>query len=69
MVLEAYLKKRGLTQREFADKIGCSQSLVSQWISGETKITGQWAVAIERATERDVKRQELLPELYRGMAA
>ena len=69
MVLDSYLKKHGLTQREFADKIGCSQSLVSQWISGETKITGQWAVAIERATERDVKRQELLPELYRGMAA
>ena len=69
MVLYSYLKKHGLTQREFADKIGCSQSLVSQWISGETKITGQWAVAIERATERDVKRQELLPELYRGMAA
>ena len=69
MVLDSYLKKHGLTQREFADKIGCSQSLVSQWISGETKITGRWAVVIERETERDVKRQDLLPELYRGMAA
>lgn len=69
MVLDGYLKKHGITQREFADRIGCSQSLVSQWITGETKLTGEWAVKIERETEREVLRQDLLPELYRGMAA
>lgn len=69
MVLNSYLKRHGLTQQEFANRLGCSQSLVSQWISGETRITGRWAVAIERETRREVRRQELMPELFRGMAA
>lgn len=69
MVIEKYLKKHDITQRQFADKLGCSQSLVSQWISGDTQITGRWAVLIERATGGEVRRQELLPDLYRGMAA
>jgi len=68
-VLDAYLTKNGITQRQFADRIGCSQSLVSQWINGDVTMTGQWAVKIERVTQRMVKRQHLLPDLYRGMAA
>lgn len=74
MALEKYLKKHGITQKQFAAKLGCSQGLVSQWITGETKITNDWALKIERETKRStphdyVKRQALLPELYRGMAA
>lgn len=72
--LETYLKRNAITQREFANRIGCSQGLVSQWINGDTQITGRWAVVIERETRRLtpadwVRRQDLLPELYRGMAA
>lgn len=69
VVLDAYLKKQGITQRQLADRLGCSQSLVSQWISGETKMTVDWALKIEKETERKVKRQQLLPDAYKGMAA
>lgn len=69
MVLEAYLKKHGITQKQFAARLGCSQSLVSQWITGETEMTGERAIKIERVTNREVRRQDLLPELYKGMAA
>jgi len=68
-ILDSYLKKNGITQREFAERLGCSQSLISQWINGDVEMTGKWAVAIERETDREVRRQHLLPELYRGMAA
>lgn len=67
--LATYLTKNRITQREFADRIGCSQSLISQWINGDVAMTGKWAIKIERETDREVKRQSLLPELYRGMAA
>lgn len=74
MVLPKYLKKHGLTQEEFATRLGCSQSLVSQWLSGSTNITPQWALEIERVTKRStpeeyVRRQDVLPELYRGLPA
>lgn len=69
MVLEKYLRTHGITQKEFAGRLGCSQGLVSQWITGETKMTNAWALKIERATKREVNRQDLLPELFRGMAA
>lgn len=69
MVLEKYLQKHAITQKQFAEKLGCSQGLISQWINGETKVTGDWALRIERETKREVRRQDLRPELYRGMAA
>ena len=74
MHLANYLARHGLTQKEFARRLRCSQSLISQWITGEVKMTGEWAIAIERETKRAtphdvVRRQDLLPELYRGMAA
>lgn len=67
--LKGYLDKTGLTQRQFADLIGCSQSLVSQWISGDIQMTNDWALVIERRTHQKIRRQDLLPELFRGMAA
>lgn len=68
-VLKGYLDKSGLTQRQFADLIGCSQSLVSQWISGDIQMTNDWALVIERRTHQKLRRQDLLPELFRGLAA
>ena len=67
--LQQYLNKTGLTQRQFADLIDCSQSLVSQWLTGKVQMTAEWAIAIERCTRQKVRRQDLLPEIYRGMAA
>ena len=67
--LQAYLESSGLTQKQFADLIECSQPLVSQWLTGSVRMTGEWAVKIERCTRQKVRRQDLLPELFRGMAA
>ena len=67
--IATYLKRTGLSQRQFAELLNCSQSLVSQWITGETRMTAERALEIERVTSGKIKRQQLLPELYRGMAA
>lgn len=69
VALDRYLKKHGITQQGFAERLRCSQSLVSQWLSGDTRMTAQWAVLIERETNGEVKRQHLLPDIYRGMEA
>jgi len=68
-ILEDYRKKNGITQRQFAERLECSQSLVSMWINGDVEMSGEWAVEIERVTKRQVLRQDLLPHLYRGMTA
>lgn len=69
MTLHSYLKKHKLSQEAFARSIGVSKGLVWQWLNGRTRITGEMALSIERITQREVRRQDLLPELYRGMAA
>lgn len=69
MTLQTYLKRHDLTQKAFAKTLGVSKGLVWQWLNGRTKISGRMALAIERATQREVRRQDLLPELFRGMPA
>lgn len=69
MTLQSYLKKHNLSQEAFAKSLHVSKGLVWQWLNGRTRITGEMAVRIERATDGEVRRQDLLPELYRGMAA
>lgn len=62
MDLQSYLKQS--TQLQLAEALGVSQGLVSQWVLGKTKITPQKAIEIERATNKKVTRQELLPEIF-----
>lgn len=69
MQIAAYLKKHNISQEAFAKSLGVSKGLVWQWLNGRTAITGERAVQIERITNGAIKRQHLLPELYRGMAA
>lgn len=69
MTLQSYLKKKKISQKAFAKSLGVSKGLVWQWLNGRTAITGEMALAIESVTQREVRRQDLLPELYRGMAA
>lgn len=71
MTLQTYLKKHRLSQDAFAKSLNpsVSKGLVWQWLNGRTRITADMAVRIERATRQEVRRQDLLPDLYRGMAA
>ncbi len=69
MDIPTYRKEKGLTQSAFAallTKMGApaTQSLVSQWESGETTITADRAVQIEMATRKAVNRSDLRPDLF-----
>lgn len=62
MELKDYLE--GMTQQEFADMVGCSQGLVSQWLAGNCRITAERAVVIEKVTGGKVSAIELRPDIF-----
>ncbi|TPQ24920.1 transcriptional regulator [Methylomonas koyamae] len=66
MTLEDYLKTS--TQTELAERLGVSQGLISQWLSGDVKISPERAIAIEEATRGIVTREEILPKFFRRVA-
>jgi len=59
MELSKYLEKT--SQTIFAEALGVSQGAVWQWASGKTPPSPEKALAIERATDGKVTRQELRP--------
>ena len=61
MDLKTYLSDR--TQKEFAQSLGVSQGLVSQWVRGRCKVSFEYCQAIERVTDGAVTWQELRPDL------
>lgn len=63
MDLETYLQKH--TQHGLAKRLGVTQSSISQWLSGATKITAERAIEIELATNCLVTREELRPDIFR----
>lgn len=48
-VISDVLAKRGISQRELADQLGCSQAYVSQLLSGEANMTVKTLSKIEAA--------------------
>lgn len=64
MKLKKYLRQTATTQAEFARRIGVTQGLVNQWLSGKTRITAERAVQIESATGGHVTRQDLRPDIF-----
>lgn len=48
--IKAYLAKNGLSQQQFAAKLGVSQGTVSQWITGRTAVSRKSAKTIENVT-------------------
>lgn len=55
MTLEAWLKKNKITQDEFAEQTGISQSTISKMIKGRQKPSFDHLVIIERETKGKVK--------------
>jgi len=47
MTLDTYLKQHGITQLEFADRIGCEQPTVNRFISGRIPSPGLMAKIAE----------------------
>ena len=63
MDIKAYLVAEGISQEQFAKRVGVSQGLVWQWINGKTNVTPRRAKDIERETGGKVSREEACPEL------
>ena len=57
MKLIEYMKQT--TQREFAEKLGVTQGLVSQWLLNKKAVPAAQCIKIERITNGLVTRQEL----------
>lgn len=69
MDIPTYRKEKGLSQAAFAALLTetgspATQSLVSQWESGETSISAERAVQIELATKRRISRATLRPDIF-----
>jgi len=47
MTLDAYLKSKGLSEREFAERIGMSQRAVNSYVRGDRR--PRWAVVVRIA--------------------
>ncbi len=60
--IEKAIKTCG-TQAKLASAIGVTQAAVSKWLSGST-IRAEYAVAIELATNSQVTRADLRPDLF-----
>jgi DNA-binding transcriptional regulator YdaS (Cro superfamily) len=48
--LARHLEDKGMTQTALADRMGVSQALVNQWVTGRRRPNLDSAFAIERAT-------------------
>ncbi|MGO3892433.1 MAG: transcriptional regulator [Paenalcaligenes sp.] len=59
--LKTFLSTSGLTQSQFAQKIGVSQAMVYQILNGIRPVSEKVCVRIEGVSERAVTRQDLRP--------
>lgn len=69
MDIKTYRQKHGLSQAAFARLMTdagypCTQSLVSQWEGGDTKLTGEWCRDIETVTGGECTRLANRPDLF-----
>jgi len=66
MTLAEYLQKT--TQAAFAESLGVSQGLVSQWLTGDTRVTAERAKQIETVTNGQITRTDLRPDIFEAAA-
>ena len=59
MKLADYLKLTDTSQAAFAEKLGVSQGLIHQWISGKRPVSAEQCPIIERITGGQVTCEEL----------
>lgn len=51
-ILAHFIKHRGLSYAQLADKVGCSKATIGHLVSGHVKVTrSEWAKAIEGALD------------------
>lgn len=73
MTLREFLDRPGNSQERLAIRLQCSQGLISQWLAwldgkdreqNATRITAERAIEIEAATDNQVTRYELRPDIF-----
>lgn len=64
MNLAKYLEKHQLTQTEFAERVGVSPAMVSQWVTGYRPVAPKRALLIDSATNGEVSKYDLCPDVY-----
>jgi DNA-binding transcriptional regulator YdaS (Cro superfamily) len=52
------------TQTELANKAGITQAAISRWLNGVSDISPASAIKIEKATDGQVTRADLRPDLF-----
>lgn len=62
--IQEYLNRHNLTQHQFAERLGVSQSLVSQWITGATRLNEDTAAMVILASGNELTAQDLFPKLF-----
>lgn len=62
--IRAYMKKHGLSQRAFGERVGVSQGMVSQWLERRRPIAAHRAVEIEKKTKGELDRSQIRPDLF-----
>lgn len=69
MDLATYRKREGLTQAQLAEQLTAAgspatQSLISQWESGDVRVPPERWGAIEELSEQRVTRRDLRPDIF-----
>lgn len=62
--IKKYMKKYGLSQAAYAERIGKTQTTVCQWLTGIMPVSPASAKDIEMESRGEVKRTDILPELF-----
>jgi transcriptional regulator with XRE-family HTH domain len=65
MKLDEWRTREGVTQKAFADRVGTSQSFISEIESGEKAASDELAARIEEETNGNVSFLELKHPKYR----
>lgn len=62
--INSYMRQHKLSQKEFATKMGVSQSAVSQWLTGRKSISIRTAEQIEKRSAGKIRVRALFPKLF-----
>lgn len=64
MDLKSYLFETGTSQAELARRVGVTPGMVWQWLAEYRGIAAEQVLKIEEATEGQVSRFDLRPDIY-----
>ncbi len=65
MLLEEYLARKGITQKDFAKKLNIGRPMLNHIVHGKRRMGTETAILVHKVTKGQVTRDEaLFPEFY-----